>query len=223
MANEVKILVVDDHTLFRSGLVTILETQSCFQVVGEAGNGPEAIRQAKELQPDIVLMDITMPDCSGIDLTRELREEVPSAKVIMLTVSERDEDLLEAIQAGAKGYVLKTAKPKELLSSISLAVAGESLVLPAIGRRLLTELAQLSEVRSSEREAQIGRGTGNGLTEREKEVLRLIGRGASNKEMAETLCIAENTVKSHLHHILDKLKLRNRSEAAVYAHTEGLD
>ncbi|MGE5303419.1 MAG: response regulator [Alphaproteobacteria bacterium] len=208
-----RVLLVDDHTLFRKGLVGILEKDKEFQVVGEAENGAEAINKAKELRPDLVVMDIHMPGTNGIDATRRIRELLPSSKVVILTVSEKDKDLFEAIKAGAHGYLLKTLEPDELCSMLRGVFEGEAPISRLTASKILSEFAGQVTKRSENAEDE--------LSVREKDVLQLLATGLTNKEIGKKLAMAENTVKSHLKNILNKLHLQNRVQAATYAHERG--
>jgi two-component system NarL family response regulator len=214
----IKLLVVDDHNLFRQGLIRILQDNAQLVVVGQAGNGQEAITQVERLDPDVVLMDLNMPVLSGPDAVRVLHERFPTIPVIMLTVSERDEDLFDAVRAGAHGYLLKNVGMDELTDAIQRVHAGEAIVAPSMAVRLLEEFRTLAEQAPAEMpQAQL-----EGLSERETDVLRLVAQGLSNKEIADVLSLSEHTVKSHLQSILDKLQLRSRAHAAAYAVQAGL-
>jgi len=202
----IRLLIVDDHTLFRQGLVSLLQMEPELEVVGEAADGEEVVRLVRELRPDVVLMDVQMPQVDGVEATRRLLAAVPEARVLMLTVSEEDEDLFAAIQAGARGYILKNAEADELLEAIRRVHAGEAMLSSAVTLRVLEAL----------RTGQIPTSPDLPLTPRERDVLRLLARGASNRQIAETLMISENTVKTHVRNILDKLGLRRRSEVAAY-------
>lgn len=206
----IKVLLVDDHALFRSGVASLLGRQVDFKVVGEAHDGPEALKKAKELTPDIILMDVNMPGGGGLEATRRIKEDLPDVKIVMLTVSDEDNDLFEAIKAGAHGYVLKNVRPEMLLTMLRGVSSGEAPISQACATRLLGEFAQLArrleEARPLER-----------LTLREQEVLNLLSKGATNKEIASSLGISENTVKNHMKNILEKLHLENRVQAATYA------
>lgn len=214
----IKLLVVDDHNLFRQGLIRILGDDDQLQIVGQAGNGQEALAQVDRLQPDVVLMDLNMPVLSGPDAVRVLSERFPGLPVIMLTVSERDEDLFDAIRAGARGYLLKNVGMDELVDSIRRVQAGEAIIAPSMALRLLEEFRNLANQAPVEppQAQQIG------LSDRETDVLRLVAQGYSNKEIADALSLSEHTVKSHLQSILDKLQLRSRAHAAAYAVQAGL-
>lgn len=203
----IRLLIVDDHTLFRQGLVSLLQDESDFQVVGEAASGEEALSMARQLQPDVVLMDVTMPGMGGIETTRRLLTLMPHARVLMLTVSEEDEDLFAAIQAGARGYILKNADADELLDAIRRVHTGEAMLSPSVTLRVLEVLRKGVPLALPDLP----------LTRREQEVLALLAQGASNRQIAETLMVSENTVKTHVRHILEKLGLRSRGEVIAYA------
>ena len=214
----IKLLIVDDHNLFRQGLIRILQDFEQVQVVGEASNGREALQQVEALQPDVVLMDLNMPVMSGPDAARAMRERFPQVPVIMLTVSERDEDLFDAIRAGAQGYLLKNLEMAELLAAVRQVRAGEAIIAPSMAARLLQEFRTLADQAPQEPEpAQV-----NELSERELDVLRLVAQGLANKEIADHLGLSEHTVKTHLRNILDKLQLRSRAHAAAYAVQAGV-
>jgi DNA-binding NarL/FixJ family response regulator len=204
----IRVLIADDHTILREGLQRILRENPALTVVGEATTGEEAVTLALELLPDVVLMDVTMPHMSGIEATRRIRLVRPETRILMLTVSDRDEDLLSALKAGARGYLLKNAEAREVMDALQRVHAGEAIVPPALVGRVLDELATPT--------------TPEALSPRETEVLGLVAEGLANKEIAATLSISENTVKTHVRHILDKLGLRSRTEAAAYAVHQGL-
>jgi len=215
----VKLLVVDDHTLFRKGIINLLQQQSGIEVVGEAKDGREGIALAKQLLPDIILMDVQMPECDGIQATEAIRREIPDARIIMLTVSEQDEDLFSAIKAGARGYLLKSVEPDQLLKAIDLLMKGEAVIPHAMASKLLTEFSFLAKKPAPAADSS---GKYQPLTNREKEILQTLSGGASNKEIGNALNISEHTVKIHLKNILKKLHMNNRIQAAVYAHQQGL-
>jgi DNA-binding NarL/FixJ family response regulator len=204
----IRLLIVDNHTLFRQGLVSLLGGEPDFQVIGEAANGEEALRLIQKLQPDVVLMDVKMPGMDGVEATRRLLETMPHARVLMLTVSEDEESLFAAIQAGARGYILKNADADELLQAIQRVHAGEAMISPAMTLRLFQTLRGGGVPLSS---------SSSPLTSREQDVFQLLAQGASNRQIAETLTITENTVKTHVRNILEKLELHSRSEVAAYA------
>lgn len=214
--NPVNVLIVDDQVLFREGLVSLLETQPDFTVVGEAGDGEEAVAKARELQPDLILMDINMPRMGGLEATRLIRRETPTARIVMLTVSDADDDLFEAIKAGAIGYLLKNLRARNLFDRLRGVFQGEVALSPVIAARVLDEFA-----RNRQREVEPSAGSTE-LTDRERTVLQMVISGASNKEIAAALEIAESTVKRHMHNILEKLHLENRVQAAAYAVRRGL-
>ncbi len=215
--DAIRVLICDDHALFRRGLVMVLESEDGVEVVGEAEDGEEAIRRAEELAPDVVLMDVRMPKVSGIEATRAIAEVVPSAKILMLTVSDEEDDLYDAIKAGATGYLLKEISIEEVASAIRSVVSGQSLISPSMASKLLSEFTNLAKKADEKQAVPSPR-----LTERELEVLKLVAQGMSNREIAGELFISENTVKNHVRNILEKLHLHSRMEAVVYAVREKL-
>ena len=211
-----RVLIVDDHALFRRGLQMVLDGEPDIEVVGEAADGQQALERAQELMPDVVLMDVRMPRRSGIEATREIRDALPHVRIIMLTVSDEEADLYEAIKAGASGYLLKEISTDEVPEAIRSVISGQSRISPSMASKLLTEFAAWSK--------RTGPPGVNApmLTERELEVLRLVAQGLSNRDIAGRLFISENTVKNHVRNILDKLRLHSRMEAVVYAVRENL-
>ena len=208
--DAIRVLIVDDHQLFRRGVSSLLAGREDIDVVGEASNGAEAIERARELMPDVVLMDIKMPTLDGLAATKQLKAEMPYVRIMMLTVSETDEDLFEAIKAGASGYLLKNVDPDHLVASVLQVQRGEVPIAPTMAAKILRELTTPSETSIQ------------ALTSRERQVLELLASGMANKEIAFTLKISENTVKNHLRNILEKLHLQNRVQAALYAVRMGL-
>jgi DNA-binding NarL/FixJ family response regulator len=213
----IRVLVVDDHALFRRGLQMVLEQEPDIQVVGEASDGAEAVVQAGDTLPDVVLMDVRMPRRGGIEACTSIKDVVPSAKIIMLTISDEEADLYEAVRAGAMGYLLKEISIEEVASAIRAVNGGQSLISPSMASKLLTEFAAMS--RRSEERQQLPTPR---LTDREMEVLKLVARGLNNRDIAKELFISENTVKNHIRNILEKLQLHSRMEAVVYAVREKL-
>jgi two-component system, NarL family, nitrate/nitrite response regulator NarL len=211
-----RVLLVDDHALFRKGVASLLTALDDMEVVGEAASGKEALAKAKELTPDLVLMDIKMPDGSGLEATQRIKEAVPEAKIVMLTVSGEDGDLFRAIKSGAHGYLLKDIDPEELIKMLRGVHRGEAPISHLSAARILEEFARLAENETWTA------GSEEVLTLREREVLELVAEGATNKEIADRLFIAENTVKNHLRNILTKLHLHSRVEAVAYALRSGL-
>lgn len=209
----IRVLIIDDHTLFRSGIKLLLQRQTGFTVVGETGSGLEGVKDAKRLNPDVVLLDLHMPEFSGLETIPLLKEEVPQAKIIMLTVSEDAEDLLEALRAGACGYLLKNIDTDFLLQSIQRASKGESVMSPQMAGKLAVALRE--PVRSGAVEI-------NRLSPREREIIAKLAHGDSNKEIARQLGLAESTIKIHVQGILRKLNLASRVQAAVYAVEHGM-
>jgi DNA-binding NarL/FixJ family response regulator len=208
VSETIRVLVVDDHAVVREGLRTFLSLQDGIDVVGEAGDGREAVAMAERERPDVVLMDLVMPRLDGVQAMRELRARVPRARVIVLTSFLDDDRLLPAIRAGAAGYLLKNVEPSELARAVRAADAGEALIDPAVAARLVDALAD------DERDEQP-------LTAREQEVLDLVARGYANKRIALELGIAEKTVKTHVGHVLAKLGVADRTQAALYATRAG--
>lgn len=210
-----KILLADDHALVRNGIASLLKANN-IDVVGEASDGLEALEKARQLKPNLILMDITMPHCNGLEATRLIKTEMPQVKIIILTVSDDDDDLFEAIKSGAEGYLLKNIKAEEFLAYLSGVVKGEAAIHPLLATKIIEEFARQSTkgAKTSASESE--------LTKREIDVLRLVTAGAINKEIAVTLGITDNTVKYHLRNIMEKLHLRNRAQVAVYAVRKGL-
>ena len=216
-AEPVRVLVVDDHALFRRGLQMVLEQEPDIDVVGEAGDGIEAVEQAVALTPDIVLMDVRMPKRGGIEACAAIKAVVPSAKIIMLTISDEEADLYDAIKAGAMGYLLKEISIEEVAEAIRAVQGGQSLISPSMASKLLTEFATMAKKDSARQQVPTPR-----LTEREMEVLTLVAKGLNNRDIAKNLFISENTVKNHIRNMLEKLQLHSRMEAVVYAVREKL-
>lgn len=209
----IRVLVVDDHPVFQQGLISVLQRYPEFEVVGQAANGDEAVAKANQVKPDVVVMDICMPGSDGVAATTALQSTLPQAKVLIVTVSDKDEDLFAGIKAGARGYLLKSVSLQELIDSIKLVARGEAIVSPAMAARLLDEFKQAGK---EPLDRQFGE-----LSLREREVLQLVAQGASNKEIGDRLFISETTVKAHLRTILEKLHARNRAEAVAVAVAKG--
>lgn len=210
----IRVLVADDDEVFRRGLAALPVIFPRVVIVGEAADGAEAVTLASDLAPDVVLMDVWMPKVSGIEATSRIRGEVPTTRILMLTVSDEEEDLFQALKAGAVGYLLKGADLGEVKSAIEAVYQGESFVSPKMASKLISEFTSLSrekEVRSPK------------ITKREREVLGCIAKGMSNKKIAEELYISENTVKNHVRNILEKLQLNSRIEAATYVLRQNVD
>jgi RNA polymerase sigma factor (sigma-70 family) len=215
-AEPVHVLIVDDDDLMRAGLKAVLSSDETIDVVGEASNGRTAVQRVLELRPDVVLMDVRMPDLDGIAATREVVAASPEAKVVILTTFEQDDYIFGALNAGASGFLLKRTSPEELLAAIHSVAAGDSLLSPSVTRRVIDRMAQhpAAEAAFDERIDE--------LTPREREVLEQVARGLSNSEIAAALVIEESTVKTHVKRILMKLRLRDRVQAVIFAYESGL-
>ncbi len=208
--HKIHVLVVDDHALFREGMVNILNAQPGIQVVGEASDGLEALVMARALHPDVILMDITMPGVDGVEATRQIKQELPDTRIVMLTVRDEDDKLFEAIRNGADGYLLKTIRAGQLVEMIRAAHRGEAAIGPGLAARVLNEFRRLA---TSPANAPADEALAS-LTPREREVLSLIARGASDREIAQELTVSLYTVKAHVRNLLQKLQVSSRQEAA---------
>ena len=214
--SPVRVLIVDDDDLMRAGLKAVLSSDDTVLVIGEASNGRAAVQQVRELTPDVVLMDVRMPDLDGIAATLEVVAASPEAKVVILTTFEQDDYIFGALNAGASGFLLKRTSPEDLLAAIHTVAAGDSLLSPSVTRRVIDRMAQhpAAEAAFDERLDE--------LTPREREVLEQVARGLSNGEIAAALVIEESTVKTHVKRILMKLRLRDRVQAVIFAYESGL-
>jgi NarL family two-component system response regulator LiaR len=211
-----RILIVDDHVLFRQGLVSLFKAQSDFEVVGEAGTVREALQNARLLQPDLVLMDFNLPDGTGLEATEAILAELPACKIVFLTIYETEERLFEAIRKGAKGYMLKDTPISNLLASLRAVERGE----PALSRGMMASI--IEEFAHTPKSMKLQANPLIKLSHRELEILREVARGASNQEIAGRLFLSENTVKHHVHNILKKLELENRRQLASFANEHGV-
>ena len=211
----VRVLLVDDDDLMRAGLRSVLSSDDGIEVVGEAGDGRAALDEIRKLRPDLVLMDIRMPELDGISATREALAAEPELKVVVLTTFEEDDYIFEALSAGASGFLLKRTKPEELIAAIHTVADGDSLLSPSVTRRVIDRMA-------GQPAAALSGAQLEALTPREREVLELVGRGLSNREIAEAFFIEESTVKTHVKRILMKLGLRDRVQAVILAYETGV-
>lgn len=212
--DKIRVLLVDDHQLFRRGVRSILEEDDRIEVVGEAEDGLIALEKARETMPDVILMDINMPRCNGLEATKKIKTEMPYVKILTLTVSEAEESLFDAVKQGTQGYLLKNVDPEQLLDSVHKVARGEAVIPGYLAVKILSEFAKPEKV------AEIP--AVEPLSQRELDVLRELSTGASNKEIAGKLFISENTVRNHIRNILDKLHLSNRVQAAAYAVRQGI-
>ncbi len=210
---SIRILVADDHPVVREGLIAMLSTQADFEIVGEAAHGEEVVQKAKALRPDVVLLDLEMPKMDGVEALQRLRETAPEVRALVFTVFDTDERIVEAVRAGAQGYLLKGAPRSEVFKAIRIVSEGGSLLEPLVASKVLRHISS---------EADASRHTPEALTPREMEVLQCLGRGLTNKDIAEALFISERTVKFHVSAILDKLGAGNRTEAVTLAAHRGL-
>lgn len=213
----IRVLLVDDQALFREGLRTLLSAQPGIEVAGEAPNGETAVQLAKRLHPQVVLMDLRMPILNGVEATRRIRAETPACQVIVLTTFDDDDDVFDALRAGAVGYLLKDAPREKLIEAIHLAARGESFLQPSIAAKVVAEFSRLSSIRPTDRDRLL-----QSLSERELEVLQHLARGKSNKEIAAALYITEGTVKNHMTNVLGKLGVLDRTQAALKARELGI-
>jgi DNA-binding NarL/FixJ family response regulator len=212
-----RVLLVDDHQLFREGLAHILNQQPDFEVVGEAGDGLEAQVKAQKLKPDLILMDVGMPGCDGLEATQYIKQKLPGVTIVMLTVRDDDDNLFQSIRNGAQGYLLKSIRSKEMLALLRGVMHGEAAITPALGARMLEEFRRISQRSNQEPQQKT-----EALSSREQEVLSLVACGATNMEIASRLHLSTHTVKSHMRKILAKLHQERRYEAASYARRKGL-
>ncbi|MDX3382950.1 response regulator transcription factor [Streptomyces niveiscabiei] len=219
MTNDTKIrvLIADDQQMIRQGFTALLNRQPGIEVIGQAVDGLDAVEKAAELTPDVVLMDIRMPDLNGIEATRRITGLLPGMKVLVLTTFDLDEYVYEALRAGASGFLLKDASAEQLAEAVRIVAAGDAMLAPGITRKLITEFARIDSGPRAPEKVRLEE-----ITERETEVLALIAQGLSNGEIARHLCVAEQTVKTHVGRILVKLGLRDRTQAAVFAYEVGL-
>ena len=211
----IRVLIVDDHTVVRDGLASMLERQADITVVGQAGDGLEAVEKARELAPQVILMDLRMPEMDGVEAMRKIREDTPDTKFLVLTTFDTDEYIFDAIEAGANGYLLKDTSRDELFKAVRAVHQGESLIEPGVASRLLTRFAQLSRKAGQELDNE-------NLSEREIEVLQQMAQGSPNKEIAKHLVISESTVKTHVANIFQKLGVNGRTEAVTQALQKGI-
>ena len=212
MTEMIRILIADDHPIVRDGLTAVFSTQPDFEVVGEAGNGADAVRMVAELNPDVVLLDLEMPEMDGVEALSRMRESAPEIAAIVFTAFDTDERILSAIRAGARGYLLKGTPREELFDAVRTVYQGGSLIQPVVASKLMRQISRSSESENA----------GPGITPRESDVLHLLGQGLQNKEIAAELSITERTVKFHVGSILTKLNAGNRTEAVTIAVQRGL-
>jgi DNA-binding NarL/FixJ family response regulator len=211
------VLIADDDDLMRAGLAELFTSDPDIEIVGEASTGREAVEEARRLHPDVVLMDVRMPDLDGIAATRELSRAAPAARVLILTTFEQDDYVFGALRAGASGFLLKRARPEELIAAVQTIAAGESLLSPSVTRRVIDRMAQQPTPELADQSRL------ETLTPREREVLELLARGLSNREIAAALAVEESTVRTHVKRVLMKLDLRDRVQAVIFAYETGVN
>ena len=216
-SERLKVLIVDDHALFRRGLQIVLKQEDDIELVGEAADGNEAVQRAQDSMPDVILMDVRMPRRSGIEATQQIKALLPHVKILMLTISDEEADLYDAIKAGASGYLLKEISIDEVAEAVRSVWQGQSRLSPSMAAKLLAEFAAMSRRADERQQLPAPR-----LTDREMEVLKLVAQGLNNRDIAKRLLISENTVKNHIRNILEKLHLHSRMAAVVYAVKEKL-
>lgn len=212
-----RVLIADDDHLMRAGLVELLTVDPAIEIAGEAATGRQAVEQARRLGPDVVLMDVRMPDLDGIAATRELTRAAPERRVLILTTFEQDDYIFGALRAGASGFMLKRARPEELIAAVHTIAAGDSLLSPSITRRVIDRMAQQPTPELANQD-KLGE-----LTPREREVLQLTARGLSNREIASALTVEESTIRTHIKRILMKLDLRDRIQVVIFAYETGIN
>lgn len=215
--SKLRVIVVDDHPMFRQGIVNVINREADMEVVGEASDGLEALVKARQLRPDMILMDISMPGCDGLEGARLILREQPDVRIVMLTARDEDEKLFEAIKSGAKGYLLKTVRRRQLIEMLRAVQHGEAAITPALAARMMSEFRRLAMFSKSSEIEERSHETISELTRRQRQVLQLVAQGASDKEIAEQLTISLYTVKAHMRAILNKLQVNNRHEAAQVA------
>jgi NarL family two-component system response regulator LiaR len=221
-AGPIRVLIVDDHAIVRDGIRSLLATEPHIEVVGEADNGRDAVHKARQTQPNVILMDLMMPEMDGIEATRRIIADRPGTRILVLTSFAADDKLFPAIKAGAMGYLLKDSPSEDLVRAIHEVHRGESSLHPKIARKLLHELSGARHTDPPSTPDRLDEGLVESLTEREVEVLRLVARGSSNREIADQLVVAEGTVRAHVSNILGKLHLTSRTQATLYALRKGL-
>ena len=219
----IRVLLVDDQTLIRQGIRLLLEIETGIQVVGQAADGQQALEQVEALHPDVVLMDVRMPEMDGVAATREITKRFPEVKVIILTTFEDDETVFEGLKAGARGYLLKDISSEEMAEAVRKVAAGEALIEPRLTRKVLAEFSRLASASDKPASAAVpANSLPAPLTEREQDVLKALARGLSNREIAEQLVITEGTVKNHVSSLIDKLGVRDRTQAVLKGQELGL-
>jgi DNA-binding NarL/FixJ family response regulator len=212
----IRVLIADDDDLMRAGLIELLGADTTIEIVGQAATGREAIEQARQLEPDVVLMDVRMPDLDGIAATAELTHAAPTIRILILTTFEQDDYIYGALRAGASGFLLKRTRPEDLIAAVHTIAAGEALLSPSITRRVIERLAAQPAAADLDGQALAA------MTPRETDVLALLARGLTNREIAATLVVEESTIRTHVKRILAKLELRDRVQAVIYAYEHGL-